>query len=92
MGQVERWERFQSHPMVLRFDERFALCKQCYLNVQLCKKHCYDPEHWKKHCERCLRRDPNSADFRRDKKKNWGQLSSQLQVRRLLPLRVVLQL
>lgn len=67
--------------MVFRFDELSALCKLCYLNVQLCKRSPYDLEHWDVHCARCLRRDPRSASFKRDKQKNWENLSRQLQVR-----------
>ncbi|TFK91459.1 hypothetical protein K466DRAFT_660071 [Polyporus arcularius HHB13444] len=78
-GQLDRWERFQSHPLVFRFDELSALCKLCYLNVQLCKRSPYDLEHWDVHCARCLRRDPRSASFKRDKQKNWENLSRQLQ-------------
>ncbi|RPD59043.1 hypothetical protein L226DRAFT_561346 [Lentinus tigrinus ALCF2SS1-7] len=78
VGQHKRWEYFQSHPMVWQFNELYALCKLCYLNARLSRNHCYDREHWDKHCVRCLRRDPKSKEFKKDQRKNKSKWTPQL--------------
>ena len=54
-----RERKLREDSMCVVLNPKRVQCNQCNIQICLSKKSDYDPCHWNKHRERCLRRKPN---------------------------------
>jgi hypothetical protein len=55
-AEKRREKRLRDDPLADLLGPLFVGCKRCGTRIKLSPKSCYDPFHWVKHRERCLRR------------------------------------
>ena len=55
-AEKQREKRLLDDPLAELHGPLFVNCKRCGTRIKLSPKSCYDPFHWVKHRERCLRR------------------------------------
>ena len=55
-AEKQREKRLLDDPLADLHGPLFVSCKRCGTRIKLSPKSCYDPFHWVKHRERCLRR------------------------------------
>jgi hypothetical protein len=56
IGEIAREKRLRDDPMADVIGPLFVTCKRCGNRIKLSPKSLYDPFHWLKHRERCLRK------------------------------------
>ncbi|CAL1714212.1 unnamed protein product [Somion occarium] len=54
-----RERKLREDPMVIIHSPKRVQCNRCGVEIQLSKKSDFDPCHWNKHRERCLKKRPN---------------------------------
>ncbi|TFK48556.1 hypothetical protein OE88DRAFT_541841 [Heliocybe sulcata] len=55
-AQMKRERKLRDDPMADVLGPTLVVCKRCHSTIKLSPKSTYDPFHWNKHKERCLRR------------------------------------
>src|SRR5580658_6395637 len=61
-----REKRLRDDPMADVLGPLFVLCKRCGNRIKLSPKSTYDPFHWQKHRERCLKKPVGATKKRPD--------------------------
>lgn len=61
VGEIAREKRLRDDPMAEVLGPLFVTCKRCGNRIKLSPKSLYDPFHWLKHRERCLRKPVGGA-------------------------------
>ncbi|KAG2128593.1 hypothetical protein DEU56DRAFT_508376 [Suillus clintonianus] len=61
VGEVAREKRLRDDPMAEVLGPLFVTCKRCGNRIKLSPKSLYDPFHWLKHRERCLKKPVGGA-------------------------------
>lgn len=61
VGEVAREKRLRDDPMAEVLGPLFVTCKRCGNRIKLSPKSLYDPFHWLKHRERCLKKPIGGA-------------------------------
>ncbi|KAG2157680.1 uncharacterized protein EDB93DRAFT_806732 [Suillus bovinus] len=56
VGEIAREKRLRDDPMAEVLGPLFVTCKRCGNRIKLSPKSLYDPFHWLKHRERCLKK------------------------------------
>ncbi|KAI0079383.1 hypothetical protein K474DRAFT_1696441, partial [Panus rudis PR-1116 ss-1] len=68
-GEKERERKLREDPMVIIHSPQLVECKRCNAKIKLSAKSHYDPCHWQKHRERCIKKANAAAADKRDKRK-----------------------
>lgn len=61
VGEIAREKRLRDDPMAEVLGPLFVTCKRCGNRIKLSPKSLYDPFHWLKHRERCLKKPVGGA-------------------------------
>ncbi|KAG2051027.1 hypothetical protein BDR06DRAFT_610138 [Suillus hirtellus] len=61
VGEIAREKRLRDDPMAEVLGPLFVTCKRCGNRIKLSPKSLYDPFHWLKHRERCLKKPLGGA-------------------------------
>jgi hypothetical protein len=76
-AEKQREKRLLDDPLADLHGPLFVTCKRCGTRIKLSPKSCYDPFHWVKHRERCLRRSVQAVqEIVRVREDRTGDLSA----------------
>lgn len=76
-AEKQREKRLLDDPLADLHGPLFVICKRCGTRIKLSPKSCYDPFHWVKHRERCLRRSVQAVqEVLRVREDRAGSLSA----------------
>jgi hypothetical protein len=76
-AEKQREKRLLDDPLADLHGPLFVSCKRCGTRIKLSPKSCYDPFHWVKHRERCLRRSVQAVqEIVRVREDRAGSLSA----------------
>ncbi|KAH7915277.1 hypothetical protein BJ138DRAFT_148273 [Hygrophoropsis aurantiaca] len=77
VAEIAREKRLRDDPMAEVHGPLFVTCRRCGNRIKLSPKSSYDPFHWTKHRERCLKKPAGVARVaRRDIKEIYGSLKT----------------
>ena len=76
-AEKQREKRLLDDPLADLQGPLFVSCRRCGTRIKLSPKSCYDPFHWVKHRERCLRRSLEAVqEIIREREDRAGSLSA----------------